>query len=236
MNGKADGAAAGAGWLARKPRVTAIVPARNERPRIGATIAELRRHVHEVLVIDDASTDGTATVAADAGATVIRSETRLGYVAAVKRGFAAASGDIVVTVDADGEMPLDRIGELVGPVAAGTADMVQGHRPHLPRRSERVLTAIAAFGGPVGDSGTGFRAVRIGLARELEIPGSCICGSLTLDALGRGARLTEIAIETRHVPGRRRRVAWNHVGQAFIVARLAIRVRRSGARRQAPPG
>ena len=201
------------------------MPARNEARRIGATIAELRDHVDEVLVVDDASEDDTSAVAAAAGAVVTRSDTRLGYIGALERGFAAASGDIVVTVDADGEMPVERIGELVAPIVAGTADMVQGHRSHVPRLSERVVTAIAAIGGPVGDSGTGFRAIRTELARELEIPGSCICGSFALTALARGARLAEIRIQTRPVPGRRRRIAWNHLAQAILVARLALRVR-----------
>ena len=201
------------------------MPARNESERIAATIAELRGHVDEIVVVDDASEDDTSAVAAAAGAVVTRSATRLGYIGALERGFAAASGDIAVTVDADGEMPVERIGELVAPIVAGTADIVQGHRSHVPRFSERIVTAIAAIGGPVGDSGTGFRAIRVELARELEIPGSCICGSFALTARARGARLAEIHIQTRPVPGRKRRIAWNHLAQAMLVARLAIRVR-----------
>ena len=210
---------------AEAPSITAVMPARNEASRISATIAELRDHVDEVVVVDDASEDDTSAIAAAAGAVVTRSDTRLGYIGALERGFAAASGDIVVTVDADGEMPVERIGDLVAPIIAGTADMVQGHRSHVPRFSERVVTAIAALGGPVGDSGTGFRAISSELARELEIPGSCICGSFTLTAQAHGARLAEIRIETRPVPGRRRSIAWNHLAQAMLVARLAIRVR-----------
>lgn len=210
-----------------RPVVTAVVPARNEASRIGAVVRELRRHVDEVVVVDDASDDGTGAAAAEAGARVVANAERLGYVGAIQRGFAAATGDVVITVDADGEMPLERIGELIAPIVAGTADMVQGHRSQVPRLSERVVTAIAALGGPVGDSGTGFRALRTELARQLEVRGSCICGSLALDALGRGARLTEIEIASRAVPGRRRRIAWNHVGQAVVVARLALGARRT---------
>ena len=207
------------------PRITAVMPARTEARRIAATIAELRDHVDEVIVVDDASEDDTSAIAATAGAVVTRSDTRVGYIGALERGFAAASGDIVVTVDADGEMPVERIGDLVAPIIAGTADMVQGHRSHVPRISERCVTAIAAIAGPVGDSGTGFRAIRTGLARDLEIPGSCICGSFALAARARGARLAEIRIQTRPVPGRRRSIAWNHAAQAILVARLAFQVR-----------
>ena len=133
-------------WPERDPRVSAVVPARNEEARIGATVAELRRHVDEVVVIDDASADATGALARQAGALVVRNKQRGGYVASVKRGFQIASGDVVVTVDADGEMPVERIAELVAPIAAGAADMVQGHRSHVPRVSERILTAVARHG------------------------------------------------------------------------------------------
>jgi glycosyltransferase involved in cell wall biosynthesis len=207
--------------------VTAVVPARNEARRIAATVGEMLRHVDEVVVVDDASHDATGAVAAAAGAVVVRNPSRLGYVGAVKRGFAAATGSVVVTLDADGEMPVERIGELVGPIVASAADMVQGHRTRIPRLSERLVTAIAALGGPVGDSGTGFRAMRTELARTLEIRGTCICGSVALEALARGARIAEISIESRSVPGRRRRIAWNHLGQAILVAWMAFRARRA---------
>jgi polyprenyl-phospho-N-acetylgalactosaminyl synthase len=216
---------------APRPRISAVVPARNEGARIAATIAELRRHVDEVVVVDDASRDDTGAVASAAGAVVIRNDVRRGYVGSVKRGFAAVTGALVVTVDADGEMPVERIADLVEPIIAGAADMVQGHRSHVPRISERLVTAIASLGGPVGDSGTGFRALRAELARELEIPGSCICGSLALDACSRGARIAEVAIDARPVHGRRRSIAWNHVGQAILVARMALRARRGRPRR-----
>lgn len=217
-------------------RLTAVIPARNECLRVAATIAGVRPYVDEIVVVDDASEDATGRVAAEAGATVIRSDARLGYIAAIRRGFAAASGDVVVTVDADGEMPVERIPALVAPIVAGEAEMVQGHRSAVPRISERLVTAIAALGGPVGDSGTGFRALRTDLARDVAIPGSCICGSFTLAVLGRGARVTEIAVTTRVVPGRHRRIAWNHLGQALLVAGLAVRARAGGVPRRTGPG
>lgn len=216
--------------VAGRPRVTAVMPARNEARRIATTIEELRRHVDEIVVVDDASEDDTAAIAEAAGSTVVRCDARVGYVGAIVRGFNAASGEIVVTVDADGEMPVERIADLVQPIVAGAADMVQGHRSRVPRLSERIVTGIAALGGPVGDSGTGFRALRTDLARELEIPGTCICGSFALALLGRGGRLVEVPVETRTVPGRRR-IAWGHLGQAIVVARMAAAVRRPGVGR-----
>jgi len=227
----ADGVHSDAATCPAPARVTAVVPARNEAARVGATVTELRRWVDEVVVVDDASDDATGAAAQAAGARVVRNETRFGYVRSVQRGFAAASGDVVVTVDADGEMAVERIPALVAPVLAGTADIVQGHRDHVPRWSERIVTGVARLGGPVGDSGTGFRAMRRDLATSLVVRGSCICGSLALDALDRGARISEVPVRARTIH-RPRRIAWNHSGQLLVVAGMVARRRLRGAARR----
>ncbi len=205
--------------------VTAVVPARNEERRIGATVAELRAYVDEVVVIDDGSTDGTADRARAAGAVVVENTGRPGYVGAIRRGFAAAAGEVIVTVDADGEMPVEMIPALVRPILDGHADMVQGRRARAPRLSERVISSVARIGGPVGDSGTGFRALRSELARGLTIRGACICGTLALEALGRGARLAEVPIDLRSVPGRGRSIAWGHGRQLLVVLGMSVAAR-----------
>lgn len=204
--------------------VTAVVPARNEARRIGRTVRELRAYVDEVLVVDDGSTDGTADRAKAAGAAVVENAGRRGYVGALHQGFAAARGEVIVTVDADGEMPVEMIPELVGPILEGRADMVQGRRARAPRVSERIISRVARIGGPVGDSGTGFRALRAELARGLTIPGSCICGTLTLEALALGALLAEVPVALRPVPGHRT-VAWYHGRQLLLVLRMALALR-----------
>ena len=196
----------------RRMTVTAVVPAYNEVGRVGKTVAMLRDYVDEILVIDDASRDATAAEAADAGARVLTQPVNQGYIPAIKRGFAKASSDIVVVVDADGEFPVNRIPDLVAPILAGDADMVQGHRNLVPRPSERVLTWLAARRGPVGDSGTGLRALRTDLARQLVLQGECICGIFSLEVLSRGGRLAEIPIELQNV-AKPRRIAWYHLRQ-----------------------
>lgn len=195
-------------------RVTAVVPAYNEAGRVGATVTQLRAVVDEILVIDDASRDTTAAEAAAAGARVLTQTVNQGYIAAIKRGFAEATGEVVVVVDADGEFPPARIPELVAPILAGQADMVQGHRDVVPRPSERVLTWLAGLRGPVGDSGTGFRALRTDLARQLVLRGECICGIFSLEVISKGGRLAEIPIVLQTV-AKPRRVAWYHLRQLF---------------------
>jgi len=194
--------------------VTAVVPAYNEAGRVGKTVSLLRDYVDEILVIDDASRDATAAEAAAAGARVLTQPVNQGYIAAIKRGFAEADGDIVVVVDADGEFPPARIPDLVAPILAGDADMVQGHRNIVPRPSERVLTWLAGLRGQVGDSGTGLRALRTDLARQLTLQGACICGIFSLEVISKGGRLAEIPIKLQHV-AKPRRIAWFHLRQLF---------------------
>jgi glycosyltransferase involved in cell wall biosynthesis len=198
--------------------VTAVVPAYNESARIARTVEEIRPHVDELLVVDDASTDDTAEAARQAGATVLRQPTNQGYISAVKRGFREAQTQVVVTMDGDGEFPSTRIPDLVEPVCRGEADMVQGRRETVPRPSEKFLTWLAGFGGDVGDSGTGMRALRTDVARTLELRGACICGIFALEVLQRGGRIAEVSIKLRNA-GEPRGIAWYHFRQFFHTLR-----------------
>ena len=201
---------------------TAVMPAYNEARRIEKTVRRTRDYVDRVLVIDDASTDETAREARKAGADVLKQSSNSGYIAAIKRGFSEADTDIVVTVDADGELPVERVPNLVQPVCTGEADMVQGHRDHIVRPSEKLLTWLASFGGPVGDSGTGLRALRTNLAQTLDLHGACICGIFSLEVLRRGGKIEEVPIRLREVE-KPRGGAWQHFAQVFYVGAALFR-------------
>lgn len=203
-------------------RITAVVPAYNEAGRVAATVRSALAYVDEVLVIDDGSRDATAEEAAAAGARVLRQERNQGYIAAIKRGFAEACGEIVVTIDADGEFPAANIPALVAPILAGEADMVQGRRAVIPRPSERVITWLAGLRGPVGDSGTGLRALRTPLARELSLKGKCICGVFALEVLYRGGRIVETPVPLREI-AKPRRIAWFHLRQFIYLLPWLVR-------------
>jgi glycosyltransferase involved in cell wall biosynthesis len=109
--------------------VTAVIPAWNEATTIGAVVfaALDARLVDEVVVVDNASTDGTATVAAAHGARVVYQPVP-GKGEAMRAGVAAAAGaDVIVFLDADliGLQPA-HIDRLVAPVVAGDAQMACG--------------------------------------------------------------------------------------------------------------
>ena len=215
-------------------QTTAVVPAYEESDRIADVVRETETYVDEVLVVDDGSRDATAEVARSAGAHVLEQPENRGYIPAIKRGFRAATTEIVVTVDADGEMPVERIPELVEPIRAGHADMVQGARDEIPRPSEQLLTAVASLFGPVGDSGSGFRALRTDLARELELRGACICGIFSLEVLARGGTIEEIPIQTRSID-EPRGIAWFHLRQLGDLGTFVLRWRAELAKLDAGP-
>lgn len=196
--------------------ITAVIPAYNEAGRIEKTILSLKEYVDEILVIDDCSSDSTGLEAEKAGAIVLRNQRNSGYIVSIKAGFQAARGDIIITIDADREMPVDHILALIHKIQDGTADMVQGRRSSVPRISERFLSWLANKKAFVGDSGTGMRALRTDLARSLHIKGKCICGVLTLEAAYHGARIYEVPVQLNLV-NKPRKIAWYHLGQFFYL-------------------
>jgi glucosyl-3-phosphoglycerate synthase len=128
--------------------VSVCVPAHDEESTVGGVVrAALGAGalVHEVLVVDDGSTDATADAAARAGARVVRLEERRGKGGAMRTALAASSGDIVVYLDADVEnTTAGFVTALVGPVALFGAALVKGYY-------ERPLDGAPTGGGRVNE-------------------------------------------------------------------------------------
>jgi len=151
----------------------AIVPALNEEKSIAAVIQKLKRHVDQVVVIDDNSTDATGRIAKKYGATVIRHLENRGVGAAMKIGVAYAKKlepDITIMIDADGQHTPDDIPRLIKPIIEGKADFVLGSRflgkhqvsmPFKKRIGNRILSLIVGFlvREKLSDTQTGFRAL-----------------------------------------------------------------------------
>src|SRR3546814_16703359 len=92
-------------------RLSVILPAKNEAEGLRQTLPQLREAQPdaELIVVDDGSSDDTAAVAAAHGAKVLSSPYSMGNGAAIKRGARAASGEILVFMDAAGQP--DQIGQ-----------------------------------------------------------------------------------------------------------------------------
>jgi glycosyltransferase involved in cell wall biosynthesis len=198
--------------------VSVVIPARNEGERIGWVIRETQKYADEVIVVDDTSTDGTRQLAEKLGAKVVPNNQKRGYIGAIKTGFEEARGDIVVTLDADGEHAPQDILRLIQPIVDGKADLVLGKRERIPRISERFINWLTNLKVKVGDSGTGFRAMRRDLALKLNLPGKCTCGILVLEASCYGGKICEVPVILRPVT-KERKIAWSHFWQTFYILR-----------------
>src|SRR5688572_28648925 len=91
--------------MAAASTVSVVIPAFNESGAIASVIDELRAAAswHEILVIDDGSTDGTAAAAAAAGARVVKHPYNKGNGAAVKSAIRSATGEYILIIDGDGQ-------------------------------------------------------------------------------------------------------------------------------------
>jgi glycosyltransferase involved in cell wall biosynthesis len=154
--------------MASPDSVTIVVPAFNEGHSIGGVVKELRAVAdwHEVLVIDDGSTDGTGKAAQDAGARVIRHPYNKGNGASVKTAIRSAASEWIAIVDADGQHRPEDAARLVAPL--GDYDLVVGARdPQSQATASRragnaVLNWLASYltERSIPDLTSGFRAAR----------------------------------------------------------------------------
>ena len=156
-------------------RISVILPAKNEAQGLQRTLPGLRAQFPdaEVIVVDDGSTDATAEVAAGHGVKVLSSPYSMGNGAAIKRGARAASGDILVFMDADGQHDPALIQQLLDRLEAGF-DMAVGARDSSGQANAGRGAANAFYnrlaswmtGHRIADLTSGFRAVRADRFRE----------------------------------------------------------------------
>jgi len=192
-------------------RITVVVPAFQAAASVGEVVARTRATVPaaRVIVVDDGSSDGTGSVAAAAGASVVRHDTNRGKGAALRSGVAEVAtgqGSVIVTLDADGQHPPEEIPRLVAPIAEGRADLVLGARertaamPLGRRLTNRLSAALASrIGGQsIPDAQTGFRAFTAEIAALVRPPESHYEyeAAFLLEALARRVRVASIPIPT----------------------------------------
>jgi glycosyltransferase involved in cell wall biosynthesis len=118
-------------------RITVIIPCLNEEQGIEQVLRRMPAFVDQVIVVDNNSTDRTADVAESLGAEVIREHVR-GYGRAYKRGFAHATGDIIVTLDGDHSYPPDAISYLLEAFRHLEADFLNASR--FPVRDRHAMS------------------------------------------------------------------------------------------------
>jgi glycosyltransferase involved in cell wall biosynthesis len=148
--------------------ILALIPAYNEETRLAGVVAGAIQHL-PVLVVDDGSTDATAPVAQDVGASVVIQEPNQGKGAALQAGFRRAIDrgyEAVVTLDADGQHDPAEIPKFLTAYRTGGAELIIGRRDfsQMPpvRRLANWLGGLAfswALGQRVPDNQSGYRLI-----------------------------------------------------------------------------
>lgn len=170
-------------------RVAAVVPAFNEAPHIADVIRQMPAIVDHIIVVDDHSSDGTATAAAavsDARVEIIQHTAQRGVGGATLSGMQRAlvlGADVVVKVDGDGQMDPAQIPNLLDPLVHGRCDYSKGNR-FLHRDALRQMpmhrllgnfiltfaTKLASGYWHIFDPQNGYLAVKATALRALDLP------------------------------------------------------------------
>src|SRR5580658_5096556 len=204
-------------WM--QSRVVAVVPAWDEAPRIGRVVRAMPEWVDAVVVVDDASRDGTAEAAVAAGdgrLHLVRHERNRGVGAAIATGYRRAAElapgdrDVFVVMAGDGQMDPHDLPALLDPIARAEADYVKGNRfgsrdvvRAMP--PSRLLGGLAfswatsrAIGVSVSDSQCGYTALARAAWVRLDLdrlwPGYGYPNDLLSQLALRGLRIAEAPV------------------------------------------
>jgi dolichol-phosphate mannosyltransferase len=188
--------------------ITVIIPAKNEGNTIVDLAEAVKSYCDEVIVVDGHSTDGSGDTLRDRGFRVL-TDNRRGKGDAVRCGLEAATGDVVVIMDADGSHEPEDIPKLVGPILNGEADMVIGCRMRggsdefagtwelfIRLWGNNFLTMLlnTRYGSSLTDTQNGFRAARRGVLNVLALRENkhTIELEMVMKALKKGYRVCQV--------------------------------------------
>lgn len=194
------------------PEVVVVIPAFNEERFIASVVFLARQEARHVLVIDDGSTDRTARLAEEAGATVL-SIPHAGKATALSVGFRQAlllHPAVIVTLDADAQHDPAEIPAVIGPILEDRADIVIGSRfmdksssiPGWRKIGQHTLTWVtnAASGVKISDSQSGYRAFSPQAAATLRLTSAGLSVESEMQMQWKRAhlRITEVGVSVQY--------------------------------------
>jgi Glycosyl transferase family 2 len=222
-------------------RVVALVPARDEVDRIAATVAALGTlgEVGEVVVADDASSDGTASIALAAGATVLRTRRRTGKGGVMEGALRRVPpADVWLFADADLAETAGGLRPVLDVVLDGRADLAIAVPPPqegggfglVRQAAARAIHAACGFDAAAPLSGQrAITAAALEVCRPLA-GGFGIETAMTIDAVRRGFRVLEVPAAVRHRPTGRGPAGFVHRGRQGVDIAAAALLRLGGIR------
>lgn len=234
-------------------KVCIVIPVFNEELLIDSVIDSIPLWVDKIFVIDDASTDRSASViekSIDPRVIFLHHEFNLGVGAAIVTGYQAAKKDqcqIAVVMGGDGQMDPNDLPALIAPILSSQADYVKGNRfdhyqtqhamPLLRRIGNRLLTRLTRWAGHcsnIHDTQCGYTAIRLDILDRID-PGSLyprfgFPNDLLIKLLGSGSRIMEVPVRAIYGTEKSKIRALKDIPQIF---RLLIRHR---ILRTNPPG
>ncbi|MFC1727907.1 glycosyltransferase family 2 protein [Nanoarchaeota archaeon] len=195
-------------------KIFVIIPACNEEKSIGKVIDDLKKHGHkEIIVVNDLSTDKTEEVSLKKGAVVLNHIINRGQGAALRTGneYALRHGaDIIVHFDADGQMLVEDIPDMLKPLIKKEADITIGSRflgkkSNMPF-SKKIILRIGklwlklVYGVVLTDSQCGFRAVNRKAAKTIEImqDGPEHASEILIEVFKKKLRYKEIPVKIKY--------------------------------------
>src|SRR3954451_4339801 len=218
--------------------ITVIIPCLNEEQGIEKVLRAMPEFVDERIVVDNNSTDRTSEVAASLGARVVREDVR-GYGRAYKRGFAHATGDLIITLDGDQSYPVDALSYLIEAFLHHEVDFLNASR--FPVRDKRAMSLKHKFGNLilslamsvlffrwVRDSQSGMWVFRREILKQmkLESDGMAFSEEIKIEAiLNPRIRFGEISIQYSSRVGETKLNAWRDGFQniAFLLKKRFAR-------------
>ena len=193
------------------PKIIVCIPAYNEEKNIASIVKRARNYADEVIVCDDGSSDNTSSLAKQAGAIVINHTKNSGYGKTVRTLFQSAlerDGEIIVTIDSDGQHDPEQIPTVIEPMLKSGFDIVIGSRfienkdnlkiplyRSLGIKTITKFTKQASFSN-LTDAQSGFRGyTRHALeALNLNEDGMQISTEILLNAKSKKLSITEVPI------------------------------------------
>jgi len=191
-------------------KVCVLIPSYNEAKTIGGIVKELRKSHMTVYVVDDGSTDGTASIAKSEGAIVVAHSYNKGKGASLAEGFRhilKRDFEAVLVMDGDGQHSVEDVGIFLRSMEETNADIVLGNRMcdvtsmplariHTNRFMSNLISRIS--GQNIPDTQCGFRLIKRSVLEKIELASSHYDteSELIINAARQGFKIESVCVKT----------------------------------------